>query len=42
MSNLKEQVEKILMIKVSWYNLGVLASKDPSKLAGNRRLFKNL
>lgn len=33
MSNLKSGVKKNPSDKVSWYNLGVLASKDPSKLA---------
>lgn len=41
MSNLKEQVENP-SDKVSWYNLGVLASKDPSKLAEAEGYFKNL
>ena len=40
MSNLKEQVEKNPSDKVSWYNLGVLASKDPSKLAEAEGYFK--
>lgn len=40
MSNLKEQVAKDPNDKVSWYNLGVLASKDPSKLAEAEGYFK--
>ena len=33
MANLKDQVTKNPNDKVSWYNLGVLASKDPSKIS---------
>lgn len=38
--NLKEQVAKNPADKVNWYNLGVLASKDPSKLAEAEGYFK--
>lgn len=40
MANLKDQVAKNPNDKVSWYNLGVLASKDPSKLAEAEGYFK--
>lgn len=40
MANLKEQVAKDPTDKVSWYNLGVLASKDPSKMAEAEGYFK--
>ena len=40
MANLKDQVTKNPNDKVSWYNLGVLASKDPSKLAEAEGYFK--
>lgn len=40
MSNLKEQVEKNPNDKVSWYNLGVLASKDPAKMTEAEGYFK--
>ena len=40
LNNLKEQVAKDPNDKVSWYNLGVLSSKDPSKLAEAEGYFK--
>ena len=40
MANLKDQVTKNPNDKVSWYNLGVLASKDPSKIAEAEGYFK--
>lgn len=40
MANLKEQVTKNPADKVNWYNLGVLASKDPSKMAEAEGYFK--
>ena len=40
LNNLKEQVAKDPTDKVSWYNLGVLSSKDPSKLAEAEGYFK--
>lgn len=40
MSSLKEQVAKNPQDKTSWYNLGVLASKDPSKAAEAEGYFK--
>ena len=39
-NTLKEQVAKNPNDKVSWYNLGVLASKDPSKLDEAEGYFK--
>ncbi len=40
MANLKDQVAKNPSDKISWYNLGVLASKDPNKLAEAEGYFK--
>jgi tetratricopeptide (TPR) repeat protein len=40
MVNLKEQVAKNPSDKVNWYNLGVLASKDPSKMTEAEGYFK--
>lgn len=40
MANLKEQVAKNPTDKNSWYNLGVLASKDASKMAEAEGYFK--
>lgn len=40
LSNLKEQVAKNPTDKVSWYNMGVLTSKDPNKLAEAEGYFK--
>lgn len=40
MANLKDQVAKNPNDKVSWYNLGVLASKDPAKLTEAEGYFK--
>lgn len=39
LASLKAQVEKNPQDKVSWYNLGVLASKDPSKTEEALRYF---
>lgn len=39
-ATLKEQAEKNPNDKVAWYNLGVMASKDPSKLAEAEGYFK--
>lgn len=39
LASLKTQVEKNPQDKVSWYNLGVLASKDPSKTEEALRYF---
>lgn len=39
-ATLKEQVAKNPADKVNWYNLGVLTSKDPSKLAEAEGYFK--
>lgn len=40
MQNLKDQVAKNPNDKVNWYNLGVLASKDPAKLTEAEGYFK--
>lgn len=39
-ANLKEQAEKNPTDKVAWYNLGVMSSKDPSKMTEAEGYFK--